>query len=83
MENELIKIASSQGIWSTLSIVLIFYILKTQEKRDLRQEERELSYHRIISKLTNKLNIIEDVKKDVDEIKSYVCKGNQQSHKHT
>lgn len=43
-----------------------------QEKRDLKQEEREKNYHKIISKLTDKLNIVEDVKKDVEEIKNYV-----------
>jgi len=34
-----------------------------QEKRDLKQEEREKNYQEIISKLTDKLNIVEDVKK--------------------
>ncbi|MBD8045815.1 BhlA/UviB family holin-like peptide [Clostridium faecium] len=69
---DFIKLASTQGIWSALSIVLIFYILKMQEKRDLKQEEREKNYQDIISKLTDKLNIVEDVKKDVEEIKNHV-----------
>ena len=37
MENEVIKLAASQGIWAVLSIVLIFYILKAQETRDSNQ----------------------------------------------
>ncbi|SHJ35914.1 BhlA holin family protein [Lutispora thermophila DSM 19022] len=41
MENEIVKLALSQGIWAALSIVLIFYILKAQEKRDISQEERK------------------------------------------
>ncbi|WP_242824467.1 BhlA/UviB family holin-like peptide, partial [Clostridium botulinum] len=28
METEILKLASSQGIWAALSVVLIFYILK-------------------------------------------------------
>ncbi len=72
MENEVLKLASTQGIWAALSIALIFYILKAQEKRDIKQEERELKYQEIISNLTDKLNVIEDVKKDVEEVKSYV-----------
>ncbi|AFS77120.1 hypothetical protein Curi_c00380 [Gottschalkia acidurici 9a] len=72
MENEVIKLASSQGIWSVLSIVLIFYIIKTQEKRDLRQEEREKNYQSIISELTSKFYIVEEIKKDVEEIKESV-----------
>ncbi len=74
MENEFIKLASSQGIWAALSVALIFYILKAQEKRDTRQEEREVNYQSIISKLTDKLNIIEDVKRDVEDIKDFVSK---------
>ncbi|MCD3229502.1 hypothetical protein FCV12_13785, partial [Clostridium botulinum] len=69
MENEILKLASSQGIWAALSVVLIFYILKAQEKRDLKQEQREENYQRIIKNLTDNLHLIEDVKKDVKEVK--------------
>jgi membrane protein implicated in regulation of membrane protease activity len=74
LENELIKLASSQGIWAALSVALIFYILKAQEKRDEKQDQRERNYQDIISKLTEKFNIIENVKKDVEEIKEYIYK---------
>lgn len=74
MENEIFKIASSQGVWAALSVALIFYILKAQEKRDIKQEEREKNYQDIISKLTDKFNIVEDVKKDVEDIKDFVFK---------
>lgn len=70
MESELLKLAASQGIWAALSVALIFYILRTQEKRDLKQEHRESSYQDLISKLTDKFNIIEDVRSDVEEIKN-------------
>jgi hypothetical protein len=72
LENELIKLASSQGIWAMLAVALIFYILKTQEKRDFKQEEREKNYQDIINKLTDKFTIIEDIKKDVEEIKECI-----------
>ena len=75
MDSELLKIATSQGIWATLSFVLILYILKTQEKRDVKQDDREKNYQEIISKLTDKFNIVEDVKKDVEDIKDYVFKN--------
>ncbi len=74
MENEIIKLASSQGIWAALSVALIFYVIKTQEKRDFRQEEREQNYQKIIANLTDNLNIVEDVKRDVAEIKQFVFK---------
>ena len=55
MDSELIKAASSQGIWAALSVALIFYILKAQEKRDIKQEEREQNYQNIITNLTENL----------------------------
>ncbi len=74
MEERIIEIAATQGIWTLLCVVLIFYIIKTQEKRDLRQEEREKNYQNIISALTDRLNIIEDIKEDVEQIKDFLNK---------
>ncbi|WP_026895345.1 BhlA/UviB family holin-like peptide [Clostridiisalibacter paucivorans] len=74
MEEKIIELASSQGIWTLLTILLIFYILKSQEKRDLKQEDRERKYQEIIASLTDKLNLIEDVKQNVEELKNYVYK---------
>ncbi|MFA9397437.1 MAG: BhlA/UviB family holin-like peptide [Clostridiaceae bacterium] len=74
MESEILKAALSQGIWAVLSIFLLFYILKAQETRDLKQEERETNYQSIISKLTDKLDLVDEVKKDVEDIKQYVIK---------
>lgn len=74
MEEQLYELATTQGIWALLSIVLIFYILKAQEKRGTRQEERESSYQTIISGLSEKLNIVEDIKDDISEIKNSLKK---------
>ncbi len=57
-----------------LSVFLLFYILKAQEKRDLKQDEREKNYQDIISKLTDKFSIVEDMQKDVEDIKSQILK---------
>lgn len=74
MIEKLYELAINQGIWALLSIILIFYILKAQEKRDDKQEEREKKYQQIIIKLSDKLNIIDDIKDDVEEIKKIVIK---------
>lgn len=74
MEKEILTAALSQGIWAVLSVFLLFYILRAQEKRDLKQEEREKNYQNIISKLTDKFEVIDKVKKDVEYIKQYVIK---------
>ncbi|WP_041701836.1 BhlA/UviB family holin-like peptide [Gottschalkia acidurici] len=68
------KVALSQGLWSALTVSLIFYILKNQEQRDVMQEQREKNYQDIIEKLTDKFNIVEDVKRDVEEIKECIAK---------
>jgi hypothetical protein len=69
LESKILELAATQGVWSALSVGLIYYILKNQEKRDLRQEEREGKYQDIITTLSEKFNVVEDVKKDVEEIK--------------
>ena len=67
MSAELIEIFSSQGIWTLLSVLLIYYILNKQEERDKRQESREENYQKIISDLTSKFELIH---LDVKEIKN-------------
>lgn len=76
MENEIVTAALSQGVWAVLSVFLLFYILKAQEKRDEKQDERERNYQDIISQITDKLIIVEEMKKDVEDIKQYVIKNN-------
>lgn len=61
MEEELIKVATSQGIWAVLSVFLIFYILKAQEKR-------EDNYQKIITELTEELKIISKINENVKKL---------------
>lgn len=74
MEEQLYELATTQGIWAFLSIALIFYILKAQEKRDTKQEEREKNYQNIITMLSDKLNIVEDIQNDIRDIKNNFLK---------
>lgn len=76
MEQEMLELASSQGLWATLSVALIFYILRSQEKRDARQEEREEKYQEIIRELTQKLEISKELKNEVESIKKYIINTN-------
>lgn len=69
MNEELIKIVSTQGVWAVLSFTLIFYILKAQEKRDIKQENREEKYQEIIAQLTDRFKIIYS---DVQDIKKFL-----------
>ena len=72
MDEKIIEIAAKESIWVVLTVALIFYILRSQEKRDLRQEEREVKYQNIISNLSDKLNSIEDIKDNICKIKNFV-----------
>ena len=45
---ELISIFAPEGIWAVLSLSLIFYIIKGQEHRDERQDERDKKYQETI-----------------------------------
>lgn len=74
MEDKIIELASTQGFWALSSVMMILYIIRTQEKRDLRQEEREKNYQNIISSLTDKLKMVEAIKDDVTQIKGLLNK---------
>lgn len=71
MSDEMIKIVASQGVWAILSFILIYYILKAQEKRDEKQDIREEKYQEIISELTNKF---ESIHTEVQDIKQMLMK---------
>lgn len=70
MNPEIIKLASTQGIWATLSIFLIFYILKAQEKRDQKQDDRESEYQKIIVTLTEKFEITRTILDQLSDLRS-------------
>lgn len=67
MSQELINIVSSQGVWALLSFFLIYYIVKTQEHRDEKQDQREKNYQILIEELTQKF---EQLHLDVNQIKN-------------
>lgn len=61
----LIDLAISQGLGYALFVALFIYVLKTTG-------EREKKYQETIDKLADKFGILEDVKKDVEEIKNKI-----------
>ena len=63
--------ALSQGLGYAMFISLLFYVLKQQEKRDVKSEQREENYQKIISELSGKYS---EIAKDVKEVKDYIFK---------
>ena len=76
MDENIIKLVAEQGAWALLSIVLIVYILKKQEERDMKQDEREKNYQELLRELSAKFEIINLIQADVKEIKEEFKKIN-------
>ena len=69
MESELIKLSMSQGLGYTLFVFLFLYVLKTTGDREKKYQTTIEKNQSIIQDLAIKLNVVEDVKKDVADIK--------------
>lgn len=67
MENEVIKYFITQGAFAVL-----FMWLLIDTRKDSKQ--REEKYQLTIDKLADKINIVEDIKEDVEEIKNKLNK---------
>ncbi len=72
MEQEIIKVAISQGVGYALFVFLLIYVLKTTQETKNRLNATIDKNQSIIQDLAIKLNVIEDVKKDVQDIKNKI-----------
>ena len=66
--NEVVSIVVSNGVFAILFVWLFLYMLK--DSRD-----RETKYQQTIQQLTTHLQILEDVKDDLTEIKDLLKTG--------
>ena len=76
METTVMNVAVSQGIWAVLAVFLLIYIVKSNEQRDTKQEEREKNYQTVIESLTEKFQILNQVQSDLKEIKDNLFNTN-------
>ena len=76
METTVMNVAVSQGIWAVLAVFLLIYIVKSNEQRDTKQEEREKNYQTVIESLTEKFQILNHVQSDLKEIKDNLFNKN-------
>lgn len=58
MSMNILELFEPEGVWAILSVFLIFYIMKGQEKRDERQDVREQNYQKIILELSHCFNTL-------------------------
>ena len=69
LEQALIEAATTQGIWVLLFISLFLYTIKNNEKLVEKQDQREVNYQKLLSDMTEKYAVVEDIRNSVDEIK--------------
>ena len=74
MWEKIFNLAVSNGIWAVLFVILLFYQLKDSK-------EREEKYQETIESLGKSLEIINEVKEDVEIIKDEINKIKPISHK--
>lgn len=68
--NEIISVVVSNGIFATLFVFLFFYQLKDSAKR-------ERAYQETIETLTERLEVVEEVKNEVTHLKEHLLKGEE------
>ena len=68
MEQALIEAATTQGIWVLLFVSLFLYAIKNNEKLVEKQDKREENYQKLLSDMTEKYAVVEDIRNSVDEI---------------
>ena len=72
MEQVLIEAATTQGIWVLLFVSLFLYMIKNNEKLVEKQDKREENYQKLLSDMTEKYAVVEDIRNSVDEIQKKV-----------
>lgn len=72
LEQVLIEAATTQGIWVLLFISLFLYTIKNNEKLVEKQDKREENYQKLLSDMTEKYAVVEDIRNSVDEIQKKV-----------
>ncbi len=68
--NDIISIIVSNGVFAVLFVWLFCYQLKDSSKR-------ETKYQQTIEQLTSHLQILDDVKQDISDIKDFLKSGEE------
>lgn len=59
---QLVNLFAPEGVWAILSLFLILYIIRTQEKRDAKQDARDQKYQDIVADLSEALKDLHEIK---------------------
>ena len=72
MENSIINEAYSYGIFAVLFVALFFYVLRRNDKRECGYQKTIEQNQEVIINLTGRLDVLDDVKKNVEVIKDEI-----------
>ena len=70
MESEVLKTIVGQGAWAVLFVWLLIDTRKESKVREEKLQNVINKNQEVISELAEKFNVVEDIKEDVEEIKS-------------
>lgn len=73
MEEGILKLAMTQGLWAVLFVALLFYVLRNNEKREERLlgclEQMGEQYENLSSDVKETKESIKEVREDVKDLK--------------
>ncbi len=72
MEDILLSVTQSQGIWTVLFVFLLLYTIKKNEKLDEIQAVREEKFQTLLSDLTEKFSLLTNVNKQINNLHKMV-----------
>lgn len=74
MDGEIIKYALTQSAFAALFVWLLIDTRKDSKEREKGYQDTIKENQTIISKLTEKFNIVEGIKDDIEDIKNQIFK---------
>lgn len=69
MEQTLLDLAAANGLWAALYVFLFLYVLYDSRNREKKYQLTIQENQTIIKELSQKLGIVEDIQRDVVDIR--------------
>lgn len=66
MEEIILQLVGTQGIWAVLFVFLLLYTIRKNDNLDRQQDAREEKYQQLLAELTASLAVVNDIKVTVD-----------------
>ena len=74
VESEVVKMVVTQGVFAVLFVYLLFYVLKTTDKREAQSDAREIRLITALETLAQKFDIVDDIKEGLCRVEKKIDK---------